>query len=590
MLDNLAPEESITKLAETDLALACEKARELVAQRPTDEAAAAILRNVVERFARTAPPPRLPREIPAVIPKAHDLIAAGRVEEAEILLRDHLKSHRHDPPAMHLMAEIAAHFDLREDAERILGHAARIHVNSADAWAGLGITFHRIACSKDYSEFLQDALTSLDEAIKLDSEHEDAIAYKAAILVQLRALEPARKVYEDLLGKHPFVFYWVHYAHLLKTVGEFGPSVAAYRTAVAVDPKNGPGWWGLANLKVAKFFPEDVLRMEEALLASDVPDQRRVEINFALAKAYDQLKDYERAASKLHVANDLRNRIDPPSPEVCKDHAPFVREVFTPRLLKVREDWGDHSPDPIFILGMPRAGSTLVEQILSSHSLIEGTEELFVLLQISGELAAAHHYEQPQQIVSALNRDELRSVGARYIELTRRYRVTDRPFFTDKNPANWQYTGLIHSMLPNAKIIDVRRNPMDCCFANYFQHFEAGAHFTYSLKELGRYYSDYVRVMRHFDELLPGRIHRVIHDDLVDNFEHEVKRLLDYVGVPFEEACLRFYETERAVHTPSSEQVRQPINRSGFGRWRNYEPWLVELKATLGDALEDWRR
>jgi len=558
--------------------------------RPSDEKAAAILNDVVQRYARTAPPPRPPREIAPVIPKAHDLIAAGKVEEAEILLRDYLKSNRHYAPAMHLMAEIAANCDFREDAERILAHSARIHANSADAWAGLGITFHRIACSKDYGEFIQEAIAAFDEAIKLEPGHEDALGYKAAILVQVRALDQARQVYENLLHANPFLFYWIHYAHLLKTVGEFGESVAAYRTAVAIDSKNGPGWWGIANLKVARFFPHDIRLMEEALGDPGLADQRRVEINFALAKAYDQSKDYEQAARCVHAANKLRNELHPQEPDMGKDHAPFVRSVFKPEIVKERDGWGDPSPDPIFILGMPRAGSTLVEQILASHPLIEGTEELFVLLQLSGELAAAHRYEQPQQIVSAMNADELQRVGRRYIELTRRYRVTERPFFTDKNPANWQYTGLIHSMLPNAKIIDVRRNPMDCCFANYFQHFEAGAHFTYSLTELGRYYSDYVQVMRHFDQVVPGRIHRVLHDDLVDNFEHEVKRLLDYVGVPFDEACLKFYETERPVHTPSLEQVRQPINRSGFDRWRNYEPWLGELKEALADVREDWRR
>jgi tetratricopeptide (TPR) repeat protein len=590
MPDNLAFRQNIEKLAETNLALACERARELVAMYPSDVQAARILREMVERYARTAPPPRPPRQIPPAIPKAHQLIADGKVEEAEVLLRNHLKNNRHDPPAMHLMAEIAANFDFREDAERILAHAARIHANSADAWAGLGITFHRIACSKDYGEFIQEAIAALDEAIKLEPGHEDALGYKAAVLVQIRALDQAREAYELLLRTNPFLFYWIHYAHLLKTVGEFGASVAAYRTAVAIDSKSGPGWWGIANLKVARFFPEDIHLMEEALEDPDLADQRRVEINFALAKAYDQLKDYEQAARCLHAANRLRNRLHPPEPDMGKDHAPFVRSVFTPELVKAREGWGDPSPDPIFILGMPRAGSTLIEQILASHPLIEGTEELFVLLQISGELATAHRYEQPQQIVSAMDADELQRVGRRYIELTRRYRVTDRPFFTDKNPANWQYAGLIHSMLPNAKIIDVRRNPMDCCFANYFQHFEAGAHFTYSLTELGRYYSDYVNTMRHFERVLPGRIHRVLHDDLVGNFEHEVRRLLDYVGVPFDETCLRFYETERAVHTPSSEQVRQPINRSGFDRWRNYEPWLGELKQSLGAMMEDWRR
>jgi hypothetical protein len=308
-----------------------------------------------------------------------------------------------------------------------------------------------------------------------------------------------------------------------------------------------------------------------------------------LAKALDQTKDFEHAAARLREANDLRNAISPPDPEAEKPHASFVQRIYTREFMQSREGWGDPSPDPIFILGMPRSGSTLIEQILSSHSSIEGTEELFVLLQISSEMASAHPGVQSAEIVSRLDSNELTGLGRRYIELTRRYRRSARPMFTDKNPANWQYTGLILNMLPKAKIIDARRNPMDCCFSNYCQHFQAGAHFTYSLRELGLYYADYVRSMRHFDEVTPGRVHRVIHDDLVDNPEGEIRRLLDYVGVEFEDSCLRFHETERAVHTPSSEQVRRPINRSGFGQWRSYEPWLGDLKTALGDTLEYWR-
>jgi tetratricopeptide (TPR) repeat protein len=585
MLDNLTDEHE----TESDLALACERARAAVAAEPADEHAALVLNEVVQRFARSAPAPRAAAELPDAVVQANQLIVAGQMEQAEVLLRNHLKIVRHDPPAMHLLAEIAAHCDLREDAERILRHSAVIHAASADAWTNLGKTLHRIACEKDYPEFIAESVAALDEAISREPDNEDALAYKAAILVQTRGLSEAREAYERLLRLNPFLFYWVHYGFLLKTIGEFGGGVAAYRTAVALDPGNGAGWWGLANLKVARFFADDIRRMRGALDDPNLPDLRRVEINFALMRALDQAKDYESAAHCLREANDLRNTLQPPDPREARGHAEFVRKVFTPEFVKSREGWGDPARDPIFILGMPRSGSTLVEQILASHSAVEGTEELFVLLQISGELAAAFPGKEAAQIVSGLEREQLATLGSRYIALTKRYRLTDRPFFTDKNPANWQYTGLIHSMLPNARIIDVRRNPMDCCFANYCQHFEAGAQFTYNQVDLGHYYADYVQTMRRFDEVSPGRVHRVIHDDLVENFEQEVRRLLDYVGVPFEDACLRFHETQRAIHTPSSEQVRQPINRSGFGRWRNYEPWLGELRNALGDTLSDWR-
>jgi tetratricopeptide (TPR) repeat protein len=589
MLKEAGERQAIEALSESDLVSACEQARELVAARPADEEAARLLREIVERAAVVAPPPRPLPQVAPVVDEAKELISAGQFERAEILLRDHLKTARHDPPAMHLMAEIAAHCDLQEDAERILQHAAAIHSESAEAWAGLGMTLYRIACQKDYPNFLTEAVAALDEALKRDPGYEDALAFKAAVLVQTRVLDQAREAYEALFRINPNVFYWVHYGYVMKTVGEFGRSVAAYRTAVALDPTNGPAWWGLANLKVARFFNDDIERMKTALEQPDVSDSNKVDIGFALAKALDQSKNFELAAATLRQANDLRAAIDPADPEAEKPHASFVEQFYTPEFMESRRGWGNPAPDPIFILGMPRSGSTLVEQILSSHSMIEGTEELFVLLQISSEIASAHPGRQSAEIVSNLGPAELAGLGTRYIELTRRYRRTDRPLFTDKNPANWQYTGLILNMLPNAKIIDTRRNPMDCCFSNYWQHFQAGAHFTYSLRELGLYYADYVRAMRHLDQVAPGRVHRVIHDDIVDNPEPEIRRLLDYVGVPFEESCLRFYETERPVHTPSSEQVRQPINRSGFGKWRNYEPWLGELKEALGDTLENWR-
>ena len=589
MLKEVDERQAIEALSKSDLPSACDKARELVAARPTDEDAARLLREMVERAAAAAPPPRpLPQVAPAV-GEAKELMSAGQFERAEILLRDHLRTARHDPPAMHLMAEIAAHCDLQEDAERILRHSAAIHSESAEAWASLGMTMYRIACLKDYPNFLTESLAALDEALKREPDYEDALAFKAAILVQTRALDQAREAYEALFKINQNVFYWVHYGYVMKTVGEFGRSVAAYRTAVALDPANGPAWWGLANLKVARFFGDDIDRMKAALERQDVSNSSKVDIGFALAKALDQAKDFELAAATLREANDLRSAIDPPDPAVEKPHAPFVERFYTREFMDSRRGWGDPSPDPIFILGMPRSGSTLVEQILSSHSMIEGTEELFVLLQISSEIASAHPGLESAEIVSNMGPAELAGLGGRYIELTRRYRQTERPLFTDKNPANWQYTGLILNMLPNAKIIDARRNPMDCCFSNYWQHFQAGAHFTYSLREVGLYYADYVRTMRHLDKVAPGRVHRVIHDDMVDNPEREIRRLLDHIGVPFEESCLSFHETERPVHTPSSEQVRQPINRSGFGKWRNYEPWLGELKEGLGDALENWR-
>ena len=592
MLKEVNEHQAIERLAESDLAQACERARQLVAEHPEDEGAAALLRDLVQRFARAAPQQAAqPAPIAPAVTEARELIASGKMEEAEILLRQHLKTHRHDAAAMHSMAAIAASCDLQEDADRILRESVRIHAASAEAWLDLGFTLFRMALNKDQPEFVYRAVAAFDEALVREPNHERGLALKAAILAQTRSLDQALATYERLLRLNPQVpVHWVNYGYLLKTLGRYPEGLAAYRTALALDPASGTAWWGLANLKVSRFTDADIGSMELALADPNTADSARVEISFALAKALDQAKRYQEAMRLLEDGGKLRTKIQIPETDIVTGDVRFVRSVFTREFFEARRDWGDPRPDPIFILGMPRAGSTLVEQILSSHPSIEGTEELFILHQFSTELAVRFRGNSPAEIVQSLAEGDFAGLGARYLELAGRSRRSDRPFFTDKNPSNWRHLGIIHCMLPNAKIIDVRRNPMDCCFANFAQHFQAGANYTYDQTTLGRYYADYVQTMRHYDDVLPGRVHRLIHDDLVDDFEGELKRLLDYIGVPFDEACLRFYETERAVHTPSSEQVRQPINRAGFGKWRSYEPWLGDLKEALGDTLGNWRK
>ena len=587
MPERVDQRQAIEASEKSDLRLACDEARRRVAANPEDE----VLQAAVNRLARAERPegPSFPSSATQVA-QAGELIVAGQLERAEILLRAHLKNDRHDPAAMHLMAEIAAKCDLQEDAERILRESARIHARSKFAWTNLGMTLHRIACEKDYPDYVHRAVEALDEALALDRQYEPALAYKAAIYLQTRGVDLARAAFEQLVSLNPsYPAHWVNFGYLLKTLGEFGNAVAAYRTAVALDPTNGAAWWGLANLKLARFFQADITAMENALEDTDLTDGRRVEILFALAKALDQSAQYQSAAARLSEANKLGHATAPAQASYLASTVELVRELFTRQFFEERRAQGDPRRDPIFIVGMPRAGSTLVEQILASHPLIEGTEELFVLHQLEGELARDHPGLSAVDLIRSVAPAEFGGLGNRYIELAARSRRTRRPMFTDKNPANWRFVGLIHCMLPYARIIDVRRNPMDCCFANFTQHFQAGANFTYDQRELGRYYSDYLVTMRHFDQVLPGRVHRLIHDDLVDNLEREVRRLLDYVGVPFDEACLHFHETKRAVHTPSSEQVRQPINRSGFGKWRNYEASLGPLKEALGNALENWR-
>jgi hypothetical protein len=329
--------------------------------------------------------------------------------------------------------------------------------------------------------------------------------------------------------------------------------------------------------------------MEAALEQADMPVSQRVPLHFALARALDGKGEFERAIGQIERGSEVRAKIEKPERKILVEDAAFIRDTFTAEFFEERQGWGDARRGPIFILGMHRAGSTLVEQILSSHSQIEGSEELFIVSNLSTELVNDHPNEDPAEILGGLKNEDFESFAKRYFEISSRSRRTQRPYLTDKYPGNWKLVGLIHCMLPNAKIIDVRRNPMDCCFANYFRYYGSAADHSFSQAAMGRYYADYVEAMRHFDAVLPGRVHRLIHDDLVDDLEGEVGRLLDYIGVQPEANCLRFFETKRAVHTPSSEQVRQPINRKGFGRWRNYEPWLGELKDALGETLDRWR-
>jgi tetratricopeptide (TPR) repeat protein len=435
---------------------------------------------------------------------------------------------------------------------------------------------------------VDDALAALDSALRVAPGYEPALSFKGSVLLQFRRVEEAEGTFEDFLRAHPEnATAWKNYGFVLKTVGKFGEAVAAYRTSVAMEPKESGAWWGIANLKLARFFQHDIGEMER-ILEGSLDEVMQIEVHFALAKAHEVMGNYERAALHLQEGNRLRLDANPHDIDEVQRNVGKAIETYTRSFFTRREGQGCKSHEPIFVIGMPRSGSTLIEQILSSHSLIEGTQELFAIHKLEGELVG-ESTPTIEDAVAKADPAKLRALGERYLFLTRHVRLTDRPHYIDKNPANWRHTGFIHTILPNAKIIDVRRNPMDCCFANYGQHFNWGANFTYGQAEIARQYGEYVRLMRHFEHEIPGIVHKVIYDDLVDDFEPAVRLLFDYLELPFEEACLRFFYTKRAVHTPSSEQVRQPINKAGFGRWRNYEPWLGELKGNLGEVLENWR-
>lgn len=570
----------------------CDGARARVAANPHDEAAADALRVAVQRAAGAArnQPPRPGRSVAPEVAEAARLLQGGQSEQAEILLRGYLGVVRNEPDAMLLMANIAAECGFPDNAEKILRRSVEIHPDRASNWVALARLLHDRAKRDDRVELVDEAIECLDRALAADPADEDALGFRPALLTQLWRLDEAQAAFERLVAACPENQPgWINYAHLLKTRGAFGEAVAAYRTALALDPDNGTAWWLFADLKLARFFAADVAAMQAA--EARQPDAlAEASLHFALAAAAHQDQDYAAGADHLRRANALRLKERPHDIAAMAAGVDRAIETYTAGFFAARADQGCDSREPIFVLGLPRSGSTLIEQVLASHPAIEGTAELFAVQQIEVELFREHSAESVEAFVAALDPAELERLGRRYLDLTRFNRRSDRPHFIDKNPGNWRQLGFIHTILPNARIIDIRRNPMDCCFANYSQHFMVGVNYSYGFAEVASQYREYLRFMRHIEGVLPGRVHRVIYEDLVDDLEGEVRRLLAYLDLPFDEACLRFFESDRPVRTPSSEQVRQPINRAGVGKWRRYEPWLGGLVEAVGDMAEDWRR
>ena len=578
-------------LLREDPRLAAEQAREIVLADPDDADAwrllgAALRRGGEESEAEEA-------ELRAISASVHDprlmeaaqALAANDLPVAERLLRPHLKEKPTDVAAIRMMAELAARLGRYGDAENLLRRAVELAPAFSAARANLATVLYR-------QNRPAEAIEALDALADSDSGNPVHQNLRAAALGRIGGYEEAISIYEQVLERLPDQpKVWMSYGHVLKTVGRQPDSVAAYRKAAELAPGLGEAWWSLANLKTVKLGADDVAAMETALEGPGLSDEDRLHLHFALGKAHEDLGQSERAFAHYSEGNHLRRATNNYDPDEISDHVRRSIAFFTPDLFESRQGQGCAAPDPIFILGMPRAGSTLVEQILASHGAIEGTMELpdipALVKRLGGRKLKREESAYPE-CLAGLGASELEALGAEYLERTRIQRKTDKPYFIDKMPNNWAHVGFIHLILPKAKIVDARRHPLACCFSNFKQHFARGQGFTYDQEELGRYYRDYAELTAHFDRLLPGRIHRVINERLIEDPEGEVRRLLDFLGLPFDPACLRFHENERAVRTASSEQVRRPINREGMDQWRPFEPWLGPLKRGLGPALETW--
>ena len=498
----------------------------------------------------------------------------NRLEIVEPILRAHLKADPFDVAAIRMLAEVAARIGRPKDSETLLRRALEIAPDFGAARANLATVLYKQHRSAE-------AIAELDLLIGTDDENLGHSNLKAAALSKIGGFDEAIILYQTVLDQMPNQpKVWMSLGHMLKTVGRTDEGVTAYRRAIAITPSLGEVWWSLANLKTVRFTAGDVAAMQQALAQPGLRDEDRFHLDFALGKALEDAKDYGASFAHYDAGNALRRKTLDYDPDETTTFVDASIALFTAEFFAERAGQGCDSRDPIFILGMPRAGSTLVEQILSSHSRVEGTSEL---PDIPALARRAPNY--PQRL-SDLAPDRLKALGEDYLERTRVQRKTDRPLFIDKLPNNWAHVPFIHLILPNAIIIDARRHPLGCCFSNFKQHFARGQAFSYGLDDLGRYYADYVRLMQHVDTVLPGRVHRVIYERMVDDTETEVRALLAACGLDFEESCLRFHETERAVRTASSEQVRRPIFREGTEGWQAFEPWLEPLKAALGPVLD----
>jgi predicted Zn-dependent protease len=508
----------------------------------------------------------------------------GKLDDAAARL-----SARDDPPARRLAAEIRWRQGDMPGAiaglEAVLAQAPGYDM-AREFLIRLLVQSNRLPDALEHAEVLATS--------PVDNPGHDLIL--ASVLVHLGEQGRARGLYEGLLAKAPNQpQVWQNLGHVLKTLGEQAGAVTAYREAVTRQPTLGEAWWSLANLKTVKLGAADIAAMEAALAALAGQESPRAEdlfhMHFALGKAHEDLAEAEAAFRHYTEGNRLRRA------GIVHDADAFSAEIdaaiatFTAPFLASRREGGCPAPDPIFIVGLPRSGSTLIEQILASHSQVEGTMELPDMMMIASRLSArveAGEFADFAAMMAALTPADRQRLGEEYLERTRIHRKSQRPRFIDKMPNNWQHVGLIRLILPNATIIDARRHPMGCCFSAWKQHFARGQGFSYDLVDVGRYYRDYVRLMAHFDAAAPGAVTRVIYEEMVADTETQVRRLLDHVGLDFEPACLEFWRNDRAVRTASSEQVRQPIFTDGVDHWKAYAAWLGPLSDTLGEVATQY--
>ncbi len=523
----------------------------------------------------------LPRELLSVT----NFIYEGKTLKAEALCRHFLKNHPHHIEGMRLLAEIGVRFGVLDEADFLLESAIEFDPEN-------------IQLRLDYIQVLRKR-QKIYESVKqarylLDKDNKNPVFQSTFAIESLQAgdFDTALAMFDKVLEKLPNdPSTLTSRGHVLKTSGNQKEAITSYRLAYRAKPDHADAYYSLANLKTYQFNDEEVAAMRTHESQKGTLYRDRIHFCFALGKAYEDRRDYEKSFLFYENGNRLKCAQSGYTAETMGEELKAQIATCTSAFFENSKGHGCQAPDPIFIVGLPRAGSTLLEQILASHSQVDGTLELPNILTLSHNLrgrSLAGSGSQYPKIMSELTHEQLCKFGEAYIQDTQFHRQ-GAPFFTDKMPNNFRHIGLIHSILPNAKIIDARRHPMSCCFSGFKQLFAEGQEFTYSLDNIGRYYKGYVDLMDHWDRVLPGKVLRVQYEDVVDDLEAQVRRILKHCHLPFEQSCIDFYKTKREVRTASSEQVREPINTRGLAQWENYEPYLGELTAALGDSLQNYR-
>jgi tetratricopeptide (TPR) repeat protein len=522
--------------------------------------------------------PNATQSLPPPLLRGADLLRRGQLDAAERMVRGYLRQHGAHLEGMRLLAQIAIRREVLDDAELLLEEVVERAPHYHEARSELAAVLGQ---RRRYSPALEHARYLL----RIEPRNPAWRLLYAKACDGLGDYDEALRAYAQLLEEVPGEpSLELAIAHVLRNRGNTDEAVARFRSATRRPATLGAGFIALADLKTYSFTDEELSRMRTAeAMASTAAEC--YQLCFALGKALEDRQDFESSFRYYERGNALKRSEVIHDPDLVESHFRLQASVCTAELLAERGRLGCTRPDPIFIVGLPRSGSTLIEQMLASHSQVDGTLELAEIPRLVQQFRNRRTEEPPRYpgILAELTPEELRRMGEIYLEETRPYR-RGAPFFVDKNPANFRDIGFIHLILPNAKIIDARREAMACCFSNFKQLFAAGQDFTYDLAEMGRYYRAYVELMEHWDRVLPGKVLRVQYEDIVNDLEGSVHRILDFCSLPFEKGCLEFYKTERSVRTLSSEQVRRPIYREGLAQWRNYEPWLGSLKAALSSS------